>query len=382
MNLLFQIAAKRDRALLHSLSNDTGVNLKRRLRNSATALALLCGLHTWAMTEFEDMSVKDASWVTMTTVTTFGYGDKYATTDAGRASSAILLFLLGIGLLGQTVTTAFDLRTHNHNQIANGKKKWNMDNHVVFLNIPETRPELYLKRLMTEFRKSSASGATKPVILVSPELNNGLPADLQKLKVSHVNQDINDARAFEDSSLPFASVIVVLATDDTDPKSDSITFDYVSRARDANPNAEIIAESVLDENKDRLIRAGATRVIRPVRSMPELLLKAILAPGAEEAITDLLDTENEETLRYDVKIKAPWGQIAAQSILQDIGTAIGFIDAQGNTHTSFHPQAVADVHALLLLVRNGNKKQTADVQEMLKNTLYQTEAPQITSGIE
>ena len=67
-------------------------------------LAVVSVAHAGAMVWFEGMEAGDALWLTMTTMTTVGYGDLSAATPAGRIAAAALLYIGGIWILGKAVS--------------------------------------------------------------------------------------------------------------------------------------------------------------------------------------------------------------------------------------------------------------------------------------
>mgnify|MGYP000209091973 CR=1 FL=1 len=85
-----------------------------------------------------------------------------------------------------------------------------------------------------------------------------------------------------------ASSIIVLAKRESDKASDGRTFDILHRLKELGVKGRILAECVDDANRDRLIKAGADVVIRPIRAYPEMILRAFVAPGAEEIIENNL----------------------------------------------------------------------------------------------
>lgn len=366
MRFIYALASKKHRTqnLLSSTCDKTPLE---NLRTRGATLGGLITAHTGAMMALENLSFSDSLWLTLTTATTVGYGDMSPETIAGRAATAILMYGGGITVLAQTASDYFDYRQDKRDRINNGKWRWDMEDHIVFLNSPKNEPEAYFTRLMTEFRKSALPEAEKPAVVVSSRLNAGLPDDLRKLHVTHVNESVSSAKAFDNSGLPNASIIAALSQDENDPLSDSITFDLVSKAREANPSALIIAEAVEDSNKERLTKVGADHVIRPIRSYPELLIRTMLAPGTEQVIEDLFDSDGEETVRYDLDIEGTWGQIAGQTIMSDIGTPLAYIATNGDVISNAHPGSYIEAKALIVLAREGNIKQANEVATLLES---------------
>ena len=86
------------------------MNIIRRIVVFAVWLWLLLFVHSIAMVVFEGMSLADALWLSITTITTVGYGDYTATTFLGRASTVVLLYIGGISLLAALASDYVDYR--------------------------------------------------------------------------------------------------------------------------------------------------------------------------------------------------------------------------------------------------------------------------------
>ena len=83
--------------------------LRRRLALIAIAMALTLGGGTLGFVWIEDYPVFDAFYMTLTTVTTVGYGEIHPLSTAGRAFNSflilfgVIIMLLAIGAMTQTV---------------------------------------------------------------------------------------------------------------------------------------------------------------------------------------------------------------------------------------------------------------------------------------
>ncbi|GEM_PF-3571799 len=300
---------------------------------------------------------------------TVGYGDISPATIPGRLAISALMYIGGIAYMAQAASQYFEYRLHKRDSILNGKWKWNMNDHIVFLNSPRRNPQLYFSRLMSEFRRSALPAAQKPVRIVCPHLNDGLNDELRMLNLAHVNHEVSSAEGFENSCLDKASTIVVLSHDGDDPNADSITFDLVARAREANPHAKIFAEAALDRNKNRLKAVGADHVIRSIREYPEFLARTILTPGTEYLVVDIFDSDGQECVRYDEPVTGRWADIQCRFILADIGTPIAYLDQNSRVVTGAHPDTDVTAKAVLVIVREGNILAPEQVHKKLNNTL-------------
>lgn len=355
-------ATKKHNRLLKSLSDNS---VKAQLLRLMVALVVLLIAHSAAMVYFEELSWNDAVWLTLTTVTTVGYGDISASTTMGRVASVVLMYGAGIAILAQVAALYFEFRQDRRARILNGNWSWDMEDHIIFLNCPKENAERYFYQSISQLRQSAQEVGKKPVLIVSSNFSEGIPDRIRALDVAHVNQVVTEKSAFADSSLHKASIIVVLCVDSNDPLSDSLNFDIVSRVKEVNPNALIIAETVSDENRARLLKAGAHHVVRPIRSYPELLVRTILAPGAEQIIEDLFDTHGEECLKYSVSIKGKWSDIAKKIIDHDIGTLLAYANQNGEVISNAHPSDNVEGNAIYVIVREGNAKTDDEIRHLL-----------------
>ena len=110
----------------------TDRNILRSVQKSMILLAVFATLHVLAMVQFESMSLWDAFWLTMTTLTTVGYGDLTAETVPGRIATMLLIFLIGITLMTLLISDYVDFRIARRERIRSGHWDWNMDNCLLY----------------------------------------------------------------------------------------------------------------------------------------------------------------------------------------------------------------------------------------------------------
>ncbi|MFT6072588.1 MAG: voltage-gated potassium channel [Alphaproteobacteria bacterium] len=350
---------------MRSLYDNT---VKHQLIRLGILLAILILSHIAAMVYFEGLPIDDAVWLTLTTVTTVGYGDISATTVIGRIFSVILMYVAGIAVLAQVAALYFEFRQNRKHKILTGNWSWQMEDHIVFLNCPKENPEQYFYQSISQLRQSGHAIGQKPVLIVGSNFTHGISDNLRALDVAHVNNVVTHKTTFKDCSLAQAAVIVVLCTDSNDILSDSLNFDIVSRAREHNPNALIIAEVVLDDNRKRLQKAGANHVVRPIRTYPELLVRTIIAPGSEQIIENLFNSTNEQCVKYTVSIKGKWRDIAHAFIANDIGTPLAYANHHEKVIANTHPLHEVDCCAIYVVVREGNIKSEQEIQKYIAHT--------------
>ena len=349
------------------LVRQTRNNIAHRLQYLFLKLLLILGLHIIAMMWFEKLSLSQAAWLTLTTVTTVGYGDLSANSFWGQTSTVVLLYILGIWMLAQLAGEYLDFRMDRRERITKGFWSWNrMSDHIVIVNAPDKNSEQFLLRLIGQFRVTPCL-AEKPVILATHIFSQGgLPNSLTDMGVVYKNVNTSLGNFFSDVSINEASYVLFLAQDALDPRSDSLTLDLLDQFERRGNNALIAAEAVQDSNFSRFKSMGADSVLRPIRAYPELIVRALSAPGTERILEDLFTHFGASIHRYDIEVKnKSWKDIACALIQQEIGTPLGYIDDEGDVKTCPPEGAIISAKAILLMARDESIPETSSIENCI-----------------
>lgn len=364
------LARFRRRRKLKNITADS-TQMRASLWRSLLFLSVIFTLHICAMLYYEGMNFDDALWLTLTTATTVGYGDVAATTAQGRAATVLLLYVGGIFVLAKSAGDYFDYRNTQRDKKIKGYWRWDLSKHIVIMNTPANNREQYLVRLIQQFR-ASEKFRDAPIQILTSEFPNGLPRSIKKLNgVVHYQgraDDINKVRAV---NVNVAGAIVVLAKNENDIYSDGRTFDILHRLTELGVKTTILAECCDDNNRKRLLSAGASTVIRPIRAYPEMIVRAFVAPGSELIIENMFTSHHDEYARYDTRIyNAPWAQLVCTLVRNDLGTAIAYIDEQtGEVNCNPSANTVVNASAIYIMVRDQHRPSLQAVEKSIANLL-------------
>lgn len=343
--------------------------LTEQLIRSLSILLFFLSSHTLCMIQFEHLSLGEALWLTLTSVTTVGYGDYSAQTVMGRFSTVIFIYIGSIALLAQVAGMYFEHRQMVKRKKRTGEWRWRMKNHIVFIGAPKGLKQHqfaynYFKRAIVALRQSALKESQLPVIIVT-DFFDDLPDYLTELNVYLVNKTTVDPQVFEHACVLDAHTVVFMATNALDPMVDSVNFELIDRLRQAGFKRNIVAEAVMDESRNRLISVGANHVVRPIRTYPELIARTILAPGTEKVIEDLFDSVGEECVRYDVTVQKQWAHIVQVFMQENYGTPLAYLNQFDEVIISPAGIAQIDCKALFVVAREEQLQSEKILQDRL-----------------
>lgn len=345
-----RIRARRRRARLASRASWVGV-YRPALVSGAYCLAIFV-LHTLAMMQFEGMSVGDGLWLTLTTITTVGYGDVSAASWQGRVATVVLVYMGGIFVVAKVVGDLFDYRATRREAMNKGNWDWSgTRNHIVVVG-SSFDSEHHLARLFAEFERNDHTSG-RDIVLLSPAFTDGLPASLRAMGVRYLHGSSGNPELLDRAGIADADIIVLLAADARDSASDGVAFDIVHRIRDVNHAASVVTECVEDSNRPRLLRAGATLCVRPVRAYPEMLVNALLQPGVIEILENLFTMDGEQIDRIEGEVKALWKDVVVDHVERDLGLPIAY-QGRGNGKIVTAPRSGVEVDAEAIFVLRGS----------------------------
>jgi voltage-gated potassium channel len=344
------------------------INIRSRLRRAFGWLLSLATLHALAMMAFEALAWDDAIWLTLTTLTTVGYGDFSAATMPGRIATVLLLYVAGITLLAQLAGDYIDYRIKRKEYMIKGRWRWAMKDHVLIINSPNHNPAVYFHRLVEQLR-ATVQFADAPVQILTDAFPDGLPESLRERGVVHYHGESVDSETLKATTPGQARAIIVLARDEYSRVSDSVTLDVLLQLRSLCGESlpYVVAECVHEDNRQRAETLGASAMLRPVRAYPEMLVRSLVAPGAEKILENLFTHHDDHAIRYDLALKGVvWADVACRLITGGMGTLMAYVTDNGEVVCHPAHDHRFDAKAVILMVREEYVPTEQDISRCLR----------------
>ena len=343
-----------------------GQMIRSRVKRLVGVLAGMIVLQILVIWAAEDLTLFEAIWLTMTTATTVGYGDFSPETTIGRISTMLIMFIGVITMITVIISDVIEYRFYRREQILQGRWIYKMKDHIVIINTPRSGGEQYFMRFAAQIR-SVPEYHTVPIMLLTRQFPSGLPAELRDCGLVHYHGAGNDPDSLKAVHAGSAKHIIILAADESDASSDSLTFDIAHRLSDSNLGHRTTVECVSDQNRDRFKALGVRTIIRPVRTYPEIMVRAVVAPGSEKVLEDMFNYERDHPHRYDLELDdLIWADIVSALVRHGIGTALAYIDH--DDEVVCHPDTNKEVEGkgLIVLVRSADTPDVSVVEEALE----------------
>ncbi len=93
-------------------------------------------------------------------------------------------------------------------------------------------------------------------------------------------------------------------------------------------------------------------MIRPIRSYPEILVRAMESPGAEQLIEDMFTRADDHFMRFSLWLEGDcWRDVVMSMMMANLGTPLAYVTKEGQV--VIHPAGDEKVHgqSILMLVR-------------------------------
>lgn len=275
----------------------------------------------------EGLSLTDAIYLVITTVSTVGYGDITPKTPAGRWFT-IFLIIIGVGLLFYTLTLAVSLIVEGRLQDVLGRREMrkrieNLNQHIIICGAGKVGSNAIL-RLQQE-NESFVIIDNDPEICKHWEDENFLV----------IRGDATMDEVLLAAGLRRAKGVIAALSGDANNVYITLT------ARTIRPDIFIVARADRPEAEEKMRRAGATSVVSPAVMGGRHMVNAMTKP----LIMDLM-----ENVFYNQELHLDMAQIALQKksaligkSLMDSGIRTEYnaivIAIQRNEHLLVNPQA-------------------------------------------
>ena len=234
-----------------------------------------------------DLTIWDAIWWAMVTMTTVGYGDYFAHTFMGRFLISYPCMLLGIGIIGYLVGIVAERMLEHGSRKRRGLLEVKMKNHIIICNYPGDQKILRLKNELSRSKRYKDS----ELVLVTDKLDE-LTAQLTLDKVHFVKGDPTREDILLKANIVECAGVFILAENIEDAASDTTTFAIGTQIemieREINKPIKVIVEMVSKDNLKMMKRSMVDSIVSADGIMDVLIAQEFLYPGLHDVFQEVL----------------------------------------------------------------------------------------------
>ena len=237
-----------------------------------------------------DMSLSDALWWSLVTVTTVGYGDITPASLGGKVFGGILM-VLGIGFIGLFTGTLAATFVEGRSRRDRGLKPVDCEGHICICGWSHKAQEI-IEELRADLKTKD-----KPVVLVA-----NLPESPIKDDNFHfVHGDVTP-EVLGKANVKEAQVAIVLGDETIESYSrDAKAILNVLTIKTVNPDLYVCIELADRENYDHCMRARADEIVVSGELSSALLVQGALDHGMTRIISELVSNRYGSEL-YKLKV--------------------------------------------------------------------------------
>lgn len=325
-----------------------------RIRYALYALCAAVALGTLGFHLLEGWPLSDSLYVTIQTVTTVGYGDVTPTNWAGRIFASFFM-VVGVGAVVYILTSTVQTIVQSE----------------MFAGFDERRRQREMSKQYDHFIICGAGRVGSRIIaamesadvpFVVVENNEPIVAELMARGVHLLVSDATLEATLREAGVERARGLAACLPDDAS------NVYVVLIARGLNSRLHIVARAVEEQAEEKLIRAGANRVVAPTIIGSHRMAQALMKP----AVADFMDSIAAENLDlgFEQLEVAPASVYAGRrlrftNIRSELDVVIVAMQHKGGAMI-FNPPGDAIIEAGDLLIAIGRAESLAELIAMAK----------------
>jgi len=258
----------------------------KKIRISIFVLILILIIGTLGLHYLEDLSLFDAFYFTVETVTTVGYGDMDIKSQAGRAflvflmvcGAAVMFYLFGLVMTFIIEGQLFSL----HGRRKMMRKIDKLSNHVIICGAGRVGIQVI----------NSLREDDKAFVVIEQDLD--LAENLMRDGIPVIAGDAADEDTLTAAGIERAKGLV------TTLPEDSLNVYVTLTAKELNPQIEVVARTNSPSSEPKLRRAGADEVVSPASLGGRRMAMLVSNPASVEYIDFILKNSDFKILEIVV----------------------------------------------------------------------------------
>src|SRR5437867_782799 len=325
-----------------------------RLLHIVLLLVAVIGGGTVGYVVIEGWSAFDALYMTVTTVSSVGYGEVHPLSKTGRAFTLVLIVAgLGTVLYGLSAITAFwvegDL-SHMWEKRKMERRIASLSDHIIVCGAGETG-----RHIAIEFVRTG-----EPFILI--EVDPDKEMALRKLgpSVVYVIGDATDGDVLRQAGVDRARGLIGAMPSDKDNLFTILT------ARELNPRLRIVSRIMGEDSRAKLLKAGADAVVSNKSIGALRLASEMVRPHVVGVLDAMLRAPGAVRVQQIAVDSTLTGRALSKLRLQERAGVVIFAIRGREGRTEFNPPPDRELAAGDVLIACADPQQLAAAQAIVK----------------
>lgn len=258
-------------------------------------------------------SLANSFYFVMTTFSTVGYGDYSPVTQAGKMF-AVLMYLIGIGLLGVVIGKIVDAFSIFRRKKEEGKLNYLKENHVIIIGWGKKTDSA-----VTELLESDRN-----VEVVIIDMLPKSPLEVED-RVHYIQGDATEEETFAKANISKAKAVIIFSDDKIQDFSlqDAKTLSVAITIERVAPDVHTTVEIMIKKHAANFTHVKVDEFILSQQTTSTLAVRSAMYKGVSKIYSQLMSRQYGEDL-YKVSRKKTWDTYrdAFQDLLEQGATLI------------------------------------------------------------
>ncbi|ACY15272.1 potassium channel family protein [Haliangium ochraceum] len=242
----------------------------------------------------DSITIEDALWYSVISITTIGYGDFSAQTTGARLGTVLFIVVIGLGTFSVFLGMLIDWATTIFSTALRGLGRAMASDHVLVVHFPNRRR---VQQILDELRGDPLH-RKREIVLVNDQLDE-LP--FSHPNVIFVRGSTLDPQTYERARIGDAAFAIVLSHDYQDSDSDAVVASAARVIDSIKPEIHLVAECLDDRHRSLFDAVNCDAVVSGMTISGNLLVQESRDPGVAQTIS-MVTTSRVGTTLYSTRV--------------------------------------------------------------------------------